>query len=97
MRTGPFDESLCVSRDRSRWRTNYVLEDSVENRSGVRCQIAHELAEFAIEVAEKQQCLLTQHREARIVNRTDSIRVFEHLWHQWWKLPRERLCICRCL
>ena len=59
MRTGPLDESLCVSRDRSRWRANYVLEDSVENWFGLRREIRHELTEFAIEVAEKQQRLLT--------------------------------------
>jgi hypothetical protein len=34
-------------------------------------QIGHGLTEFAIEVAEKQQSLLVQNREARVVNRAD--------------------------
>ena len=82
MRRGPFDESLCISRDRSRCRTNYVLENSVENWSGLRREIRHELTEFAVEVAQKQQCLLTQQCEARVVNCADSIRHFEQLRHQ---------------
>jgi hypothetical protein len=34
-------------------------------------QIGHELTEFAIELAENQQSLLVQNREARVVNRAD--------------------------
>ena len=56
-----------------------MLEDSVEHRPGVPAQIGHELTEFAIEVAEKQQRLLAQHRETRVVNRADGIRRLKQL------------------
>ena len=93
MLCSPFDECLCVIGDRSGRRIVHVLEDSVEHRPGVPGQIGHELTEFAVEVAQKQQSLLAQHREARVVNRADGIRRLKQLRHQWWKLLRERLCI----
>src|SRR4029077_19580553 len=77
---------------RGRWIV-HMLEDGIEHRPGVPGQIGHELTEFAIEVAEKEQSLLAQHREARVVNRADSIRRLKQLRHQWWKLLREHLCV----
>src|SRR5260370_39155310 len=97
MRRGRFDKSLCVIGDRSGRRIIHMLEDRIENRPGGLGQIGHELTEFAVEVAEKQQSLLTQHREARGVNRTDSIRRLEQRRHHWWKLLRERICVRRRL
>ena len=50
-----------------------MLEDGVEHRPRELGQIGHELTEFAVEVAEKQQGLFAQNREARVVNRADGI------------------------
>src|SRR5260370_13825815 len=93
MRRRPFDKSLCVIGDRSGRRIIHMLEDRIETRPGGLGQIGRELTEVAVEVAEKQQSLLTQHREARVVNRADSIRRLEQLRHHWRKLLRERLCV----
>ena len=39
-------------------------------------------AEFAVEVAEEEQRLLAQHREARIMHRADGIVRPEHIRHE---------------
>jgi hypothetical protein len=90
---GPFDESLCVIGDRGGWGIFHMLEDGIEHRPGLLGQTGHELTKFAIEVAEKEQSLLAQHREARVVNRADCIRSFEQLRHPWWKLLWEHFCV----
>ena len=53
MRRGPFDESVCVIGNRSRWRIVHMLEDGIEHRPGVPGQIGHEPIEAAVEVAKK--------------------------------------------
>ena len=97
MLRGPFDESVCVIGDRSGRRILHMLENRVEHRPCVLGQFGHELTEFAVEVAKKQQSLLAQHREARVVNRADGILRLEQPRHQWWKLLRQRLCVRRRL
>ena len=90
---GPFDESGRVRRDRSGRRIVHMLEDRVEHRPGVFGQIGHELTEFAVEVAQEQQCLVAQNREARVVNRADRVLCLKEARHQWRKFFRDRLCI----
>ena len=93
MLRGPFDEGVCVFGDRSGRRIVHMLEDRIEHRSGVSGEIGHERTEFAVEVAKKQQSLVAQEREARVVNRADRVLSFEKPRHQWWKLLRQRLCV----
>ena len=70
-----------------------MLEDRIEHGPGMLGEIRHELAEFAVEVAEKQQSLVAQDGEARVVDRADRVCRLEQLRHQGWKLLRQRLCI----
>ncbi len=86
MRRGPLDEGVWVIGDRSGRRIVHVLEDGIEHRPCRLGQAGHERTEFAVEVAEKQQSLLTQDREARGVNRADSILRLEQPRHEWRKL-----------
>ncbi len=97
MLCGPFDESVCVIGDRSGWRIVHMLEDGIEHWPCVLGQIGHELTEFAVEVAKKQQSLFAQHRKARVVNRADGIFRLEQPRHQRWKLLGHRLCVRRRL
>ena len=73
MLRGPFDECVGVIGDRSGRRIVHMLEDCIEHRACVPGQFDHELTEFAVEVAKKEQSLFAQHREARVVNRADGI------------------------
>src|SRR5882724_191539 len=95
MRPRPFDESIGVDGDWSgRWIV-HMLENNIEHRPCSPGEIGHQLCEFAIEVAKKQQCLLAQQGEPGIVNGTDRIVCPEQLRHQSGKLLRQRLCVRR--
>src|ERR1700730_6952613 len=63
MRRRPFDECVYVGGDRRGRRTVNMLEDRVEHRSRELGEISHELIEFAVEVAKKEQRLFAQNRE----------------------------------
>ncbi len=92
---GPLDESICVFSHRGWRRIHNVLEDAIEHRSSVFREIGHERAEFAVEVGKKQEGLVVQHGEARVVNGADSILRLEQRRHHWWKLFWQRLCVRR--
>ena len=93
----PFDERVCVVGDRGRRWTLDMLEDSVEHRPSLFCQIGHERTEFAVEVAKKKEGLVAQHRKARVMNGTDRIFGLEKAGHHRWKLLRNRLRVRRRL
>src|SRR5216684_9098610 len=68
MRRSPFDESVYVGGDRNGGRIVHMLEDRVKHRSRELGEIGHELIEFAVEIAEKQQGFFAQKRKARVVD-----------------------------
>ena len=68
----------------------------IASNTGPAClaEIGHEWPEFAVEVAEKQQSLLVEDREARGVNGADRIRLPENSpGIRVGKLLRQRLRI----
>src|SRR5260370_30072377 len=93
----PLDECVSMMGDRSGWRIDDMLEYRIEYRSCVLGELAHKVAEFTVEIAEKQEGPFTKHSKARVVNRSDRILCLKHPWHQRWKFLGHRLCVCRSL
>src|SRR5271170_6298342 len=77
----PFSECVRVARGRQRRRTVHVPKDRVEHGPRRLGESRYQLAEFAVEVAQKQQGLFTQQREARVVNCSERILDFEKIGH----------------
>src|SRR5271156_6260609 len=94
---GPFDERVCVIRDRSGRRTVYMLEDEIKHGSCVLGELAHKLTELAVEVAKKEKGFVAEDGEARIVDRPDRILRPEQPRHHGGKLLRQCFCIRRRL
>ena len=86
---GPFDKRFRVTGDRRRGRVVHMSEDGVEHRPGMPGQLEHELPELAVEVAEEEQGLLAQHREAGVMHRADG-RCPEHVGHERRQFLRQR-------
>jgi hypothetical protein len=97
MLDGPFDESVRVIGDGSERRIGHMLEDGVENWACMLGEFPHKLAEFAVEVSKKQQGLVAQHREARVMNAADRVLRRRKSCHHWWEQFRQGLGVRRRL
>src|SRR5271167_3643849 len=77
----PFDKGFRVIGYRRGRRVLHMPEDRVEDRPFMARQIQHELTEFTVEVGEKEESLVAQHREAGVVHGADRILRFEQVGH----------------
>src|SRR4029077_11023133 len=88
---------IRIGGNRNRRWISDVLEDGVEHLPRELGEMAHERAEFAVEVANKEQGPFAENREARVMKPADGIHRAKQSRHHWRKLLRQHLCIGRRL